>query len=61
MEAFCDAVAGDLDAVCVFGLESAVLEGGGEEVDDGERQALAGICICCLERWLALEMLDLEE
>ena len=37
MEAFRDAVAGDFDAVCVFGLEGAVLEGGGEEVDDGER------------------------
>ena len=35
VEAFCDAVAGDFDAVCLFGWEGAVGEGGGEEVDDG--------------------------
>jgi len=47
VEAFGDAVLGDLDAVRVFGLQGAVFEGGGEEVDDGEREALAGVC--CLE------------
>jgi hypothetical protein len=43
VEALGDAVAGDLDAVGVLGLESAILEGGVEEIDDGERQALARV------------------
>lgn len=43
MEAFGYTVGRDLDAVGVFGLEGAVLEGGLEEVDDGEREALTGI------------------
>jgi hypothetical protein len=43
VEALGDAVAGDLDAVGVFGLESAVFERGVEEVDDGEREALARV------------------
>jgi len=43
VEAFGDAVGGDFDAVGVFGLEGAVFEGGGEEVDDGQREALAGV------------------
>jgi hypothetical protein len=34
VEAFGDAVAGDFDAVSVFGLESAIFEGGLQEVDD---------------------------
>ena len=43
MEALGNAVAGDLDAVGIFGLEGAVFERGVEEVNDGERQALAGV------------------
>ena len=43
MEAFGDAVLGDLDAVGVFGLESTVFERGGEEVVDGEGEAFAGV------------------
>jgi hypothetical protein len=43
VEALGDAVAGDLDAVGVFSLESAVLERGVEEINDGERQALARV------------------
>lgn len=43
MEGFGDAVLGDFDVVGVFGLEGAVFEGGGEEVVDGEREALAGV------------------
>jgi hypothetical protein len=43
VEAFCDAVTCDLDAVGVFGLEGAVFERGLEEVDDGEGKALAGV------------------
>jgi hypothetical protein len=43
VEALGDAVAGDLDAVGVFGLERAVFERGVEEVDDGEREALARV------------------
>jgi len=44
MEALGDAVGSDLDAVGVFGLEGAVLKGGGEEVDYGEGETLARIC-----------------
>jgi hypothetical protein len=40
MEAFRYAVGCNLDAVAVFGRECAILEGGGEEVDDSKRQAL---------------------
>jgi hypothetical protein len=43
VEALGDAVAGDLDAVGVLGLESAILERSVEEIDDGERQALARV------------------
>ena len=43
MEALGDAVAGDLNAVGVLSLESAILEGGVEEINDGERQALARV------------------
>lgn len=43
VEAFGDAVGCDFDRVGVFGLQGAVFEGGGEEVDDGEREALAGV------------------
>jgi hypothetical protein len=43
VEALGDAVAGDLDAVGVLGLECAVLEGRVEEIDYGERQALVRV------------------
>lgn len=43
MEAFGDAVARDLDGVCIFGGNRAVFEAGGEEVDDGEGEALARV------------------
>jgi hypothetical protein len=43
VEALGDAVAGDFDAVGILSLESAVLEGGVEEVYNGERKALAGV------------------
>ena len=43
VEAFGDAVACDFDAVCVFGLEGAVGQGSGEEVDDGEGETFAGV------------------
>jgi hypothetical protein len=43
VEALCDAVAGDLDAVGVLGLECAILEGVVEEVDYGERKALVRV------------------
>ena len=43
MEAFCYAVRRDLDGISVFGLEGAVFEGGGEEVNNRQRQALAGV------------------
>jgi hypothetical protein len=43
VEALGDAVAGDLDAVGVLGLKSAILERSVEEINDGERQALARV------------------
>jgi hypothetical protein len=43
VEALGDAVGGDFDAVGVLGLECAVLEGGVEEIDYGERQALVRV------------------
>lgn len=43
MEAFCYAVGGDFDRVGVFGLESAIFEGGLKKVDDGQGEAFAGV------------------
>jgi hypothetical protein len=43
VEALGDAVAGDLDAVGIFRLKRAVLEGVVEEVDYGERKALVRV------------------
>lgn len=43
VEALCDAVASDLNAIGVFRLQRTVLGGGGEEVDDSQRQALARV------------------
>jgi hypothetical protein len=43
VEALGDAVAGDLDAVGVLGLERAILERVVEKVDYGERKALVRV------------------
>lgn len=43
MEGVGDAGGGYLDGFAVFGSESAVFEGGGEEVDYGEGEALFGV------------------
>lgn len=43
MEGVGDAGGGDLDGLGVFLLEGAIFEGGVQEVDDGEREALLAV------------------
>ena len=48
MEAVGYAVGCDFDRVGVFGLQRAVFEGSLEEVNDGEREAFAGVGRLCI-------------
>lgn len=49
-EAFGDAVRGDFDRVAVLFAESAIGEGGVEEVDNGKREALlSGSHVCGMD------------
>jgi hypothetical protein len=50
VEAFGNAVGGDLDRVGVFRLQSAILERRLEVVDDGQRKALLAIGGSSLKR-----------